>query len=185
MKKKALSFILATAMVAGCFAGCGSNSAAQAPAAAVEEKATEDADSTTDAKAEESVEEISAGVVSAGNDAVQNLINATTDTVNLRVWASEEDQELTTKLLEDFKTEYVGVNFNIELGAESESKAKDDILVDVEAAPDVFAFADDQINELVKAGALQEVAATYTFDVTKENVGGSVAAASQDGKLWI
>lgn len=186
MKKKVLSLILATAMVAGCFAGCGSNSATEAPAAAVEEKAEEPAEpaATEEAKVEETVEEISAAVVSAGNEAVQNLINATTGTVDLRVWASEEDQELTTKLLEDFKAEYSGIDFNIELGAESESKAKDDILVDVEAAPDVFAFADDQINELVKAGALQEVAATYTFDVTKENVGGSVAAASQDGKLY-
>ena len=53
----------------------------------------------------------------------------------------------TTQVIEEFKKKYSDVDFNITLGAESESKAKDDILVDVEAAPDVFAFADDQINE--------------------------------------
>ena len=88
------------------------------------------------------------------------------------------------KFIEEFKKKYSDVDFNITLGAESESKAKDDILVDVEAAPDVFAFADDQINELVKAGALQPVQATYTFDVANENVAASVEAASVDGTLY-
>lgn len=184
MKKKLLSLILATTMVAGCLAGCGSQSTAEAPAAeAKAAEASAEATTETAAPATEEAEEV-VEVVSAGNDAIQNLISATTAPVDLRVWASEEDQELTTKLLGDFKAQYPDVTFNIELGAESESKAKDDILVDVEAAPDVFAFADDQINELVKAGALQEVAATYTFDVTKENVSGAVAAATQDGKLY-
>lgn len=79
---------------------------------------------------------------------------------------------------------YSDITFDITLGAESESKAKDDILVDVEAAPDVYAFADDQINELVAAGALQEVVTSYTFDVKSENASGSIEAASVDGKLY-
>ena len=86
--------------------------------------------------------------------------------------------------MKNSRKKYSDVDFNITLGAESESKAKDDILVDVEVAPDVFAFADDQINELVKAGALQPVQATYTFDVANENVAPSVEAASVDGTLY-
>ena len=93
-------------------------------------------------------------------------------------------QDLTTKLIDSFKGQYPDVDFNITLGAESESKAKDDILVDVEAAPDVYAFADDQINELVNAGALQAVQATYTYDVASANLAGSVEAATVDGTLY-
>lgn len=179
MKKKVLATLLATAMVAGCLAGCGSSNdtAATEEAAPAADAATEEAAPAGDAAEE-------APAADAAADPVANLIAATTDTVALTVWASEEDQDLTAQLLEDFKAAYPDVTFDITLGAESESTAKDTILTDVEAAADVYAFADDQINELVQAGALQEVAATYTYDVATENAAGAVEAASVDGKLY-
>lgn len=180
MKKKVLATLLATAMVAGCLAGCGSSNdtAATEEAAPAEEAATEEApaaDAAEEAPAEESAD---------AADPVANLIAATTDTVTLTVWASEEDQDLTTQLLDEFKETYSDVTFDITLGAESESTAKDTVLTDVEAAADVYAFADDQINQLVQAGALQEVVTSYTFDVATENAAGAVEAASVDGKLY-
>ena len=93
-------------------------------------------------------------------------------------------RSLTNKLLDDFKAAYPDVTFDITLGAESESTAKDTVLTDVEAAADVYAFADDQINDLVNAGALQEVVANYTFDVVNENATGAVEAAAVDGKVY-
>lgn len=115
MRKKVLSLTLVAAMMAGCLAGCGN-------ADSKDEGTTAAAgDSTTQA--------------AASDDAIQNLIDATTGTVDLSVWASEEDQDLTTQVIEEFKKKYSDVDFNITLGAESESKTKDDILVDVEAAP--------------------------------------------------
>ena len=62
--------------------------------------------------------------------------------------------------------------------------AKELELEDVEAAADVFVFGDDQVNELVKAGALQSVDATFTYDPAETNSEETVAAASQDGKLY-
>ena len=174
MKKKLLSMILATTMVAATLVGCGSGSAETA--APAEEAATEEA-----APAEETTE---AAESTEAADPVANLIAATTDTVSLTVWASEEDQTLTTELLEKFKAQYPDVTFDIKLGSESESTAKDTVLTDVEAAADVYAFADDQINELVAAGALQAVSATYTYDVAAENVAGAVEAATVDGTLY-
>lgn len=184
MKKKVLATLLATAMVAGCLAGCGSSNdtaATEEAAPAADAEATEEAAPADDAAAADTTED--AGAADAA-DPVANLIAATTDTVTLTVWASEEDQDLTTQLLEDFKAAYPDVTFDITLGAESESTAKDTILTDVEAAADVYAFADDQINELVQAGALQEVVTSYTFDVATENAAGAVEAASVDGKLY-
>ena len=181
MKKKVLATLLTTSMIAATLAGCGNSGAG--------ETTTPDNSTTTNdnAAADNTTTDNAAADNNAASDAsdpVSTLIANTTGTVSLTVWASEEDQTLTTTLIDNFKAEYSDVDFDITLGSESESTAKDTILTDVEAAADVFAFADDQINELVQAGALQEVAATYTLDVANENAAGAVEAATVGGKLY-
>lgn len=170
-------------MTAGALAGCGGKEA-QTPAAETPAAETPAAEETPSAEEAPAAEDASAAEAPAAGDAIATLIANTTSPVTMTVWASEEDQDLTTKLLDDFKALYPDVTFEITLGAESESTAKDTVLTDVEAAADVYAFADDQINELVQAGALQEVVANYTYDVAGENVSGAVEAASKDGKLY-
>lgn len=104
------------------------------------------------------------------------------ETIALTVWAAEEDQVLTQQLVDGFIAANPDQTFEITLGVESEAKAKDDILVDPEAAADVFAFASDQITDLVKAGVLQPVQDVET--ISSENVAGSVEAATVDGTLY-
>lgn len=123
----------------------------------------------------------------SGNSGTSN------ETVSLRVWGGEEDQNLLKELVEKFKTTYPDQKFNIEIGVESEATAKDTILTDVEAAADVFAFASDQIVDLNNAKALaniedmdsafQNYAKKSIADVKAANGEGSVEAASIDGKL--
>lgn len=123
----------------------------------------------------------------SGNSGTSN------ETVSLRVWGGEEDQNLLKELVEKFKTTYPDQKFNIEIGVESEATAKDTILTDVEAAADVFAFASDQIVDLNNAkalaniedmdSALQNYAKKSIADVKAANGEGSVEAASVDGKL--
>ena len=118
---------------------------------------------------------------------------ATTETISLRLWGAEEDQDLLKDLVSKFEAAYPDQKFNIEIGVESESTAKDTILTDIEAAADVFAFASDQINSLNKAGALASIedmdSALQTYagksiaDVKSANGAGAVEAASIDGKL--
>lgn len=115
------------------------------------------------------------------------------ETVSLRVWGGEEDQNLLKDLAEKFKTTYPDQKFDIEIGVESESTAKDTVLTDIEAAADVFAFASDQIVDLNNAkalaniedmdAALQNYAKKSVADVKAANGDGSVEAASIDGKL--
>ena len=76
------------------------------------------------------------------------------ETIKLTVWGAEEDQTLLKELTDKFQEAYPDQTFDIQIGVESESTAKDTVLTDIEAAADVYAFADDQINDLVKAGAL-------------------------------
>ena len=78
--------------------------------------------------------------------------------VSLTLWGAEEDQALLQSLIDSFKEEYAdAANFDISLGVESESTAKDTVLTDAEAAADVYAFASDQLPDLVNAGALQSI----------------------------
>lgn len=117
---------------------------------------------------------------SGGSDKTGN--NGSNGKVSLKVWAAEEDQTLTKDLIEKFEKANPDQKFDITVGVESEATAKDTILADPEAAPDVFAFANDQIVDLVKAGVLQEVQDTET--ISNENVESSVESATVDGKLY-
>ncbi len=95
-------------------------------------------------------------VTAAGLAACGGSSSGADDAVGIRVWGAEDDQTLLSELIAGFEAQYPDVDFDIQLGVESESTAKDTILTDVEAAADVFAFASDQIYDLVNAGALAE-----------------------------
>lgn len=104
--------------------------------------------------------------------------------VTLTMWGAEEDQQMLREMADAFIEENADKgNVTINIGACSEADAKDNILVDPTAAADVFAFADDQLNELVAAGALQEVLLNVD-DVKSRNLEGSVEAASMNGTLY-
>ena len=131
----------------------------------------------------------------AANNTNTEAADASNETVALTLWGAEEDQALLAQLVEDFKAAYPDQTFEIQIGVESESTAKDTVLTDIEAAADVFAFANDQLNDLVSAGALlnlsgdvSAVLPAYTDktleDVLAANGEGSVAAATKDGNVY-
>ena len=171
MKKKVLSVLLATSMVVS-LAACGSK-----------EETTDNAAGGSTAAATETAE---AADTTSADDAIANLIAATEGTVDIQLWCSELEayQTVMKELTDKFQEQYSDVDFNITIGAVSEADAKDKILEDIDAAADVFVFADDQVNDLVNAGALQEIAATYTYDPAETNSEATVAAATKDGKLY-
>lgn len=120
-------------------------------------------------------------------------VSAEDETVKLTVWGAEEDQALLGELAEKFQENFSDVKFDIQIGVESESTAKDTILTDVEAAADVYSFASDQLIDLVNAGALmnlEDVGEALTVggrtldDVKNENVEASIEAASVNGSLY-
>ena len=132
MKKRMVAIALAAAMVMTTFAGCGG------------------AEETVETQKSENTEKTS-------EDAVKNLIASTKGTVTLNLWCDETEsyQKTMKQLVEDFKNQYDQVDFDITIGAVSTANCKDEVLADVEKAADVFVFADDQLYDLEKAGALQ------------------------------
>lgn len=103
--------------------------------------------------------------------------------VALKVWGSQEDQQLIGELVESFKAANPDKEYTIELGVVGEPDAKTKYLEDPAAAADVFAFANDQLYDLVGAGGLYEVTRNKEA-IIAENLPGSVDAATKDGKLY-
>lgn len=130
------------------------------------------------------------GASAADPDAAQE----SSGPIALTVWGGEEDQNLLKELVAEFEAAYPDQTFNISIGVESESTAKDTILTDIEAAADVFAFADDQLAALVSAGALQSIdemdgalqayAGKSVEDIRAANSAGSITAASSGDTLY-
>lgn len=169
MKKKILSVFLAFATCFA-FAGCNDNGTSNGSTATNE------------------------GNSVAGQPANNSTPAGGGDAISLRVWGPEEDQSLLKEMVEKFEAAYPNQSFNIEIGVESEATAKDTVLTDISAAADVFAFADDQLNTLVNAGALanldelsdafKAITGKSIDDIKALNSEGSVSAATKNGTMY-
>lgn len=176
--KKLLALILALAMTLS-LAACGGSSSSGT---------TDDTTGDTSAAAADT---------SAADTADDTTAAASTgETISLTVWGAEEDQDYLSERVEAFKEAYADyATFDIQIGVESESTAKDTVLTDIEAAADVFAFADDQLVSLVNAGALlalddnmsavlENYAGKTLDDVKADNVEVSIEAATYNDTLY-
>lgn len=148
MKKKALSLFLVTAMAVS-MVGCGSK----------------DADKNTDKNTDKKDTEVAAATekeAAAEDEAWEG---------DLTVWSPQEDQD--TNWLQDqceaFAAEHPNWKINFNYGVCGEGEAKDNVTKDVEAAADVYMLANDNIPDLVSAGALSELGGDYLGYVTSTN----------------
>lgn len=114
---------------------------------------------------------------------LENEKTPDSDTVNLTVWGGAEDEELLLQIFDGFQKKYQGqANFNITYQPQSESSCTDALMQDLENGADVFAFADDQLNTLVAAGALEPV--KNPEFITETNLSEAVLAASVNNTLY-
>lgn len=169
MKKKLVSVLMTAAMGATLLAGCGAQEAAetaQETAETVQEAATEVAETAQEAT--EAVEEI-------------------TDygTGDIKVWVADNVVDFTNeqiKAFQDAHPEFSGYTFTVE--AVGEGDAAGNMITDVEAGADIYAFAQDQIARLVTAGALEVVEDSNAEAVKAQNDAGAVGAATVGGTLY-
>lgn len=117
------------------------------------------------------------------SDLSQEAQESVPDQVKLTVWGAEEDEELLGRIIDGFEAYYEGdADFQITFQPQSESHCTDALMEDLENGADVFAFADDQLNTLVAAGALEPV---ENADVLREeNLSEAVDAASVKDTLY-
>lgn len=159
MKKKVLAAMLVAAMTATMFAGCGSKDNG------------------------------------ASNDATQAANNGSTSEsaepvdVKLTVMGPSEDQDdaqgawLKTEC-EAFNEEHPEWNITFDYVTCSESDAKDTVLQDPASAADVYMFANDQIADLVDAGALTKLGGDAAEYVKSSNPEAMAATVTYNGDIY-
>lgn len=106
------------------------------------------------------------------------------ETVSLTLWGPAQQKEMAEEMIEAFKQENTDKEYNIKYDVVSEQDASKTITTDVSAGADVYAFANDQLLVLQRAGALAQVGGGYLDAVKQNNSASSVAAATHDGKVW-
>lgn len=102
----------------------------------------------------------------------------------LKVWGSQEDQEMYKKMIEEFQKENPeAADWEIELAVVMGADAKTELLKDASAAADVFDFASDQVMELQAANALYRITKNKD-EIVENNLDTAIQAASVDGELY-
>lgn len=109
--------------------------------------------------------------------------DVTGQTYDLKLWGSQEDQELLQELVEEFKATDPDNTYNITLGVVGENDAKTQVTGDLDASADVFAFANDQIRDLIAAGALYEITLNKE-EISSQIVDSAIEAVTVDGKMY-
>lgn len=158
--KKVAAIFMAAAMTIGCLAGCGGSPS----------------DSTKPATTKGSEKE------SGGKQETKSM--------TLTVWASQEDQASSEKypdgilktLCEKFNEEHEEYDITFKYGVMSEADAAESAMKDLEAAADVFMYANDQIPKMVEAGALARFGGKTVEEMEKHNSKEMVQSVTyQDG----
>lgn len=152
--KKIAALIMTFCMVAGMAAGCGSSN--------------EGDGKTSDSGSEEMKE------------------------VSLTVWGPQEDQAplegydagILQAMCEAFDEAHPEWDITFEYGVCSEGEAKDIVTKDVDAAADVYMFANDQIPVLADAGAISKLGGTTVEDMTADNPESMVSSVTYDGAVY-
>lgn len=151
--KKIIAGSLAVMMMATAFAGCGGS--------------TTDTSST----ASDTTNTAAKSVEMFGDE----------DNISLKVWGPDASIELLKSQCDAFIAMYPEKTISIEVVAQGEADAAAQLLNDASTAADVFGLPSDQLNKLVNAKVIKEVA--FADEVTANNDEGVVNAATIDGKL--
>lgn len=103
--------------------------------------------------------------------------------VELVVWGAEEDKELMDQIIQGFQDKYQGqADFQILFEVQGESQCKDVLIGGLEEGADVFTFADDQLNALAAAGALDPI--ENADEIRGRNLASAVEAATVNDQLY-
>lgn len=98
--------------------------------------------------------------------------------ITLTVWGAEEDQALLRELCSDYAKANPNKQYNFLFGVQAEGDALNNLLNDIQAGPDVFSFASDQINSFISAGALARIGGDIESAVKSENSEASIDSAT-------
>lgn len=107
-------------------------------------------------------------------------------TYAITMWGSEVEgvEELFKKQIQDFCKLNPGLTINVTYEAVSEKDSAAKVLADVDAAADLYCFAQDQFADLVQGAALTRLGKVAQDAITANNDAGSVAAVTSGDYLY-
>ena len=163
MKRKTLALFLAGALALGLLAGCNSsNDPGSNPSSDPGSNPSSDPGSNPSSNSGE-----------------------VTD-ITLKVWCPSN--QIDTGIMEEqqkaFQAEHPEWNITWDTTAVGEDTCQESVLRDVEAAADVFFFANDQLPALVSAGAIAQLGGSAAEMVNSTMAEAVVNTAMADGKLY-
>ena len=104
---------------------------------------------------------------------------------DLKVWVADAAVDFTVGQIDAFKAanpEYADMNVTVEAVGEGDAASK--VITDVEAAADIFGFAQDQLARMVAAGAVEVVEPGNAEIVKAENDAGAVSAVTMGDEMY-
>ena len=104
---------------------------------------------------------------------------------DLKVWVADAAVDFTNQQVEAFKAanpDFADMAVTVEAVGEGDAASK--VITDVDAAADIFGFAQDQLARIVAAGAIEIVEPTNGEAVKAENDAGAVAAVTMGDELY-
>lgn len=170
--KKVTAMMLSAAMCMTALAGCG---AQEAPA-----ESNAPADTSAAAASE------------APADTAAAETPAETKDVTLKVWGPQEDQNpvdgydkgILAAMCESFNEAHPEWNITFEYGVCGEDVAKDEVTKDVDAAADVYMYANDQLPILVDSGAIAELGGKNLDAVKAANSESMMNTVTYEGGVY-
>ncbi len=108
-------------------------------------------------------------------------------TYDVEIWVSEliGVREQTQNQINDFMEKYPNIKINATISGVTENSASSAIIRDIESAPDIYSFYQDQIERLAFAGALSAPDRETAQKIIANNDEGSIkASTTDDGILY-
>lgn len=163
-KKKICAMFLTAAMAATLLAGCGNDAGSQGSSAG----------GSTGGEAAQS------GGASGG------AASGETQDVALKVWCPQNqiDTGTMSQMQEAFAAAHPEYNITWTTEVVGEDKCQDEVLKDVGNAADVYLFSNDQLPQLVEAGAIAQLGGETEAMVKNEIEEYVAATVTQDGKVY-
>lgn len=113
----------------------------------------------------------------------QGIVTDDGSTYTLKVWCAPEDEEMIWEMLEEYKTIHSVNKYKFTVEGVGEDVVSTSVTRDVEAAADVFSFANDQLGLLLNQSALYKIPSTYKSQI-EEQISVAVTASKSGSDYY-
>lgn len=116
------------------------------------------------------------------NDQIGDIVDDGS-TYDLKIWCAEEDVDMIWDMLNKYQDLHSANTYNFTVEKAGEDVVSSKVTTDVNAAADIFSFANDQLGILLKSKALYQIPNTYNSQI-KDQIAVAVTACANNGNYY-